>query len=148
MVIGSQSFAAGATSMKAMEKKEMSCGEKMAEKAVLPGGMAKLMGNVVAMLKLHAGMVGATAEGKTESDALLALAKTHEEIGTLFSKAEADLKAAANWPHVAHDMKAMNTPESHSVMMALMESEREMAKLLNKDVARMEARHKKMMKKK
>ncbi len=121
---------------------DKTCGQMMAEKAVLPAKMAEVMTAVVGMLDAHAKFMldGKTKEGKKEATALQALAKHHKGLATAFTKTSEAMKKMAEVPGAPHDMgKMMADPAIGASMKEMVRTHKEMIALLQKEVADMEA---------
>jgi hypothetical protein len=127
---------------KAMDNK--SCGQHMADRAVLPSKMTELMTSVADMMDAHAAFMIANAKGNkdamAEAEGMKMLAKDHRELSTMMSKTATNMTNAAKWPNAPHDMnKMMADPKIQETMKRLLKNEKEMHALMQQDIAMMEA---------
>lgn len=122
---------------------DKTCGQMMSEKAVLPAKMAELVTAVATMADAHANFM-LTSEPKSkeaaaEAEGMKKLAQMHRDSAVAFTKIAESLKAAAAWPAAPHDMKKMMAdPKIQESMKLMLSTHKEMAALLQKEVAMME----------
>jgi hypothetical protein len=129
-------------STKMMDNK--TCGQHMAEHAVLPNKMTEVMNAVADMMDAHAAFMVANAKGDknamAEADGMKMLAKDHRELATMMSKTGTHMTDAAKWPNAPHDMnKMMADPKIQMAMKNLLKTEKEMSALMQQDIAMMES---------
>lgn len=129
-----------------MDSKMMdkSCGQHMADKAVLPNKMVELMTAVADTMEAHAAFMVANAKGNkdaiAEADGLKAIAKDHRELATMMGKTATNMTNAGKWPNVPHDMnKMMSDAKIKEAMARMLKTEKEMSALMQQDIAMMEA---------
>jgi hypothetical protein len=130
-----------ATGAAAMDTK--SCGQHMAETAVLPSKMHELMTAVADMAEAHAAFMAANAKGNkdaiAEADGMKMIAKDHRELATMMGKTAEHMTAAAKWPNAPHDMnKMMADPKIMDAMKRVMKNEKEMIALMQTHQSQME----------
>ncbi|OGQ13657.1 MAG: hypothetical protein A2138_01475 [Deltaproteobacteria bacterium RBG_16_71_12] len=86
------------------------CGQMTAEAAAMPAKVAELMTAYAAEAEAHAAFIGAIKGDKNataEADAMKKLAASYKDSAAALTKTADAMKAAAAWPAVKHDMKAM-----------------------------------------
>jgi hypothetical protein len=119
------------------------CGQMMAEKAVLPAKMAELVTAVAANAEAHAAFMLSTEpkskEAAAEAEGLRKLAQIHRDLAIQFTKTSEAMKSAAAWPAAPHDMAKMQVDAKISESnKAMLTTHRDMAAMLQKEVAMME----------
>jgi hypothetical protein len=120
------------------------CGQHMADHAVLPTKLAEVMTAVAEMMDTHAAYMMANAKGDknaiAEADGMKAIAKDHRELAKIATTTATRMTEAAKWPNVPHDMsKMMADPKIQASMKNMLKAEKEMAALMQQDIAMMEA---------
>ena len=131
-----------AADTKMMDNK--TCGQHMADHAVLPHKMTDLMNAVADMMDAHAAYMMANAKGNksavTEADGMKMIAKDHRELAKMMTTTATHMSDAAKWPSAPHDMdKMMADPKIQAAMKNVLKNEKEMAALIQQDIAMMEA---------
>ena len=120
---------------------EKTCGQMIAEKAVLPAKMAEVMQAVTDMMDAHAKymLTNKDKDSKKEAAALQKLAKEHKALSASFKKTADGMKKLADLPGAPHDMgKMMADPAIQASMKAMLQTHKDMAALLQKEVTEME----------
>jgi hypothetical protein len=120
------------------------CGQHMAEHAVLPSKMTEVMNAVADMMDAHAAFMVANAKGDknamAEADGMKMIAKDHRDLAKMMTTTATHMTEAAKWPNAPHDMnKMMADPKIQAAMKNLLKTEKEMAALMQQDIAMMEA---------
>jgi hypothetical protein len=125
----------------------MTCGQMMASKSVLPAKMAELMTAVADSMEGHAKWAGMGKDkaSKGEQQAMMKLVKSHRELAASYTKLAAEMQKGKDLPPAAHDMKAMDMGKMGEMTTRQVKAEREMAQLINKDADETEAMMKAMM---
>jgi len=130
-------------SVPALAQAEKTCGQMIAEKAVLPEAMSKLMLAITEMMEAHAKFMlegKPSREAKMEAKAVQSLAKQHRSQAAAFVKTAAAMKGLAELPGAPHDMaKMMADPRIQASMKELLATQRVLVALLQKEVAEMSA---------
>jgi hypothetical protein len=110
---------------------EPTCGTGLAETSALPAAVARVLSAVAAVLENHIDALDLSREeSKPEHDAYRELAKRHRDSASQL-QAVADLMAGCrDLPMAVHDPAAMTSPKSLMSFEQLVESERELFKLL------------------
>ncbi|HSI06026.1 MAG: hypothetical protein ACAI38_15405 [Myxococcota bacterium] len=144
LVAGVAGVAVAGDKMDSKAKDMKSCGQHMADRAVLPTKMVELMTSVADMMDAHAAFMVATAKGNkdaiAEADGMKMLAKDHRDLATMMGKTATNMTNAAKWPNAPHDEKMMmSDPKIMESMKRLLKTEKEMAALMQQDIAMMEA---------
>ena len=112
---------------------QMTCGQMMASKAVMPQKMSELLTNVADNLEAHAKWVGTKDKAaKAENDQLIKVAKEHRAIAASMKKTAETMQKGKDLAQAPHDMKTMD-PKMAEGMTRQIALEREMASLLQKD---------------
>jgi len=118
---------------------EKTCGQKIAEKAVLPTQLAVVMNAVAGTVESHAKWMTATKtkESAAEAKALTALAKEHRAAAASFTKIAAHMQAMAKLPGAPHD-PALLDPTMAAAVKAQADAVGEMIKLLQQEQAELD----------
>ncbi len=118
------------------------CGQMLADKAVLPAKMAEVMTAVTNMMEAHAKfmMTNKDKDSKKEAAALQKVAKEHKALAAAFKKTSESMKKLADLPGAPHDVsKLMADPAIMASMKAMLTTHKEMIALMQKEVTEMES---------
>jgi hypothetical protein len=121
------------------------CGQMVASNAAIPAKLAEGATSVAEMWEAHAALMGKDKDAQAEAKGLRAIAKTHRQIAASLIKASEEMKKAASWPAVPHDMdKMMADPKLTEAGKKVLEIHKEIIAVMQKLVSDMEAMHKPM----
>jgi hypothetical protein len=126
--IGMVSLDAGAKAK--MDSAEATCGQEIAADAEVPEKLARLMRHVATNMETHANWVGASAGGKKEQDALMAVARAYGAIADAAAGAARAMRSMKDIPAVAHDPARLDRAGQARWMRAKIEMQLEFAQLL------------------
>ena len=118
---------------------QKTCGQQIAEKAVLPAQMAVLMNAVAGTVESHAKWMTAmkTKESTLEAKALTALAKEHRAVAASYTKIADHMRQMAKLPGAPHD-PALIDPAMAAAVKTQADAVAEMIKLLQQEQAELE----------
>lgn len=120
---------------------QMTCGQMIASKAVLPQRLSAGASSVADMLDAHAKIMSTNKDkaAQAEVKGLRELSKQYRQIATDYDKATDEMKKAASWPAAPHDMAKMKSdPDLKRTTENVIATHKEIIAELQKAVAEME----------
>lgn len=110
---------------------EPTCGTGLAENSALPAAFARMLSAVADVLENHIDALDLSREeSKPEHEAYRELVKRHREISSQLQAVADRMARCRDLPMAAHDPAAMTSQKSLKSFEQLVESERELLKLL------------------
>jgi len=111
---------------------EMTCGQEIAADSEVPTKLARLMSHVAGNMEAHAKWVGSSVDGKSEHDALMAVAREYEAIAAAAERAAKAMKDMRTIPAVHHEPALLDRAGQARWMRAKIEMQTEFAKILTR----------------
>jgi hypothetical protein len=110
---------------------EHTCGKGLAERAVLPAAVARLIAALGEVLEVHMAALDATdAQNREEHAAYARLKEAYRDVAAELSAAAREMAGHADLPMGRHDLAAMAGARARDVFAAFVEREEELLALL------------------
>jgi predicted Rossmann fold nucleotide-binding protein DprA/Smf involved in DNA uptake len=120
---------------------QMTCGQMIASKAVIPQKLAAGASSVAEMMEAHAKLMSANKDKASQAEVkgLHELVKSQKQVATDLDKVMNEMKKASSWPAAPHDAAKMKSdPELKSATEKVIATHKEVIAELQKLVADLE----------